>query len=149
MTSTLVIVPCGQKKIWAKHPGMGAVRADEAYTGTPFVVNREYARHFGDAWRVLSAKYGFIEPDFLIPEPYEVTFNKRTTGPISVEALRQQVAEQDLGQFQRVVGLGGIEYRKALEGAFAGTSVTLEFPFAGLPLGYALQATKRALQEQG
>lgn len=78
-----------------------------------------------------------------------MTFNKRKTGPISVEALRQQVAEQDLGRFQRVVGLGGIEYRKALEGAFAGTPVTLDFPFAGLPLGYALQATKRALQEQG
>jgi hypothetical protein len=126
---------------------MGAVRADTAYTGTPFVVNREYARHVGDAWMILSAKYGFIAPDFLIPEPYEVTFNKRQTGPISVEALRQQVVEQNLGRFQRVVGLGGAEYRKALEGAFAGTAVVLDFPFAGLPLGYALQATKRALQE--
>lgn len=34
------------------------MRAEEAYTGTPFVVNREYARSFGDAWVILSAKYG-------------------------------------------------------------------------------------------
>ncbi|GGK19295.1 hypothetical protein GCM10008955_10900 [Deinococcus malanensis] len=123
------------------------MRADEAYTGTPFIVNREYARRIGDEWVVLSAKYGFIAPAFLIPEPYEVTFNKRRTGPIAVEVLRQQVVAQDLLRFDRVIGLGGIEYRKVIELAFLDSAVELEFPFAGRPLGYALQATKQALPE--
>ncbi len=65
----LVIVPCGCSKIWDRDPKRGPVAAAEAYTGTPFRLNRQYAECFGDAWVVLSAKYGFIAPEFSIPEP--------------------------------------------------------------------------------
>ncbi len=47
--------------------------------------------YFGERWMVLSAKYGFIEPAFLIPGQYNVTFKKRSTGPIATADLRDQV----------------------------------------------------------
>lgn len=145
MSGTLVVVPCGASKIWAKQPQRGAVRAKDAYTGPPFVLHRQYAEQFGDAWVILSAKYGFLEPEELLPGPYEVTFKKASTQPISVAELQRQVRLQGLDQADEVVGLGGVEYRRAIEAAFQGLAPSLSFPFAGLSLGYNMQAVKRAL----
>lgn len=142
---TLVVVPCGSSKVWAKRPDAGAVPAKDAYTGGPFVMNRRYAERFGDDWVILSAKYGFLAPEDLIPEPYEVTFKRKGTNPIGFDALRRQVGERQLGAFDVVLGLGGAEYRAAIEAAFSGADAELRFPFAGLTLGRCLQATKRAL----
>jgi hypothetical protein len=33
MRGVLVIVPCGQAKIWDRHPQLGSVSARDAYTG--------------------------------------------------------------------------------------------------------------------
>ena len=76
-SSLLVVVPCGQGKIWDRHPGVGPTAAQGAYTGAPFRVNRAYAERFASRWVILSAKYGFIDPDFLIPESYNLTFKKK------------------------------------------------------------------------
>lgn len=141
---TLVVVPCGARKIWATHPDLGPVPAKDAYTGTPFKVNREYAESIGDDWVILSAKHGFLRPDDLIPGPYEVTFKRKKTGPVSMAVLWQQVGRLGLDRYGRVIGLGGIEYRQAIKEAF-GSAVELEFPFAGLELGYSLQAAKAAI----
>jgi hypothetical protein len=140
----LVIVPCGRSKIWDRAPSLGPVPASEAYTGAPFIVNRQYAERFGNAWVVLSAKYGFIHPAFLILGPYEVSFKHPRTNPISEDRLREQVRTLQLERFPVVVGLGGKEYRAAITAAFAGSPVHLVFPFAGLPLGKSMQAAKMA-----
>jgi hypothetical protein len=140
----LVVVPCGRSKVWARHPELGPVLAKDAYTGAPFKVNRAYAERIGNAWIVLSAKYGFIPPEALIAGPYEVTFKQSSTGPVAVDILRHQVDDLGLNRFDVIVGLGGKDYRAAIEGAFAGLSVRLAFPFAGLALGRAMQATKAA-----
>jgi hypothetical protein len=142
-TTTLVIVPCGRQKIWATRPGAGPVAARDAYTGPPFRLNRQYAERFGDCWVILSAKYGFIDPLFLVPGPYEVTFKSLATQPISPAVLREQA--RALAHASTIIGLGGQDYRAALQDAFSETGVTLVFPFAGLALGYSLQATKRAI----
>jgi hypothetical protein len=94
---------------------------------------------------VLSAKYGFIAPDFMIPGPYEVSFKHPGTGPIAFDRLRQQVQEQQSSRHLLIVGLGGKEYRAAVAAAFADSSARLVFPFAGLPIGKSLQAVKRAI----
>lgn len=146
MTSLLVIVPCGQGKIWDRYPNAGPVAARDAYTGAPFKVNREYAEKFGDRWAVLSAKYGFISPDFAIPGPYEVTFKRKQTHPIPLATLGEQVRDQSLGQFQLVIGLGGKEYVSVIREAFAPWPVRLVFPFAGLAIGKMMQATRRAIE---
>jgi hypothetical protein len=108
-------------------------------------VNRTYAERFGDAWVILSAKYGFIAPDFIITGPYEVTFKRPATGPVELEVLSRQIESLRLDQFAQVIGLGGKEYRAMLTRAFAGAPVELVFPFAGLPIGRAMQATNRAI----
>lgn len=142
----LVVVPCGSSKIWNREPSHGPIKAAQAYTGTPFKLNRQYAEQFGDDWVILSAKYGFISPDFEIPEPYEVTFNRKCTNPVSHEHLGQQVEEMQLDHYSWVVGLGGVAYRDAVTEAFASSPVHLVFPFAGLPIGRMLSATKHALE---
>jgi hypothetical protein len=143
---TLVIVPCGRSKIWDKEPDHGPASAEAAYTGVPFRLNREYAQRFGDRWVVLSAKYGFVEPDFVIPEAYEVTFKRKKSGPIGIDALRQCVESLGLHEYVTIVGLGGADYRQAIDAAFAPFGVSPVFPFAGLPIGKMMQATKRALE---
>ncbi len=142
----LVIVPCGRSKIWSKQPSAGPTPAANAYTGAPFTVNREYAEASGGEWVILSAKYGFLRPTDIIPGPYEVTFKNPSTGPIDIEALRDQVRQMGLDRYSEVVGLGGKEYRAAVERAFRGTPAMLCFPFSGLPIGKAMGATKRAIR---
>lgn len=142
-----VIVPCGRSKIWNREPNRGPTRAADAYTGTLFSLNRAYAEHFGNNWLILSAKYGFISPDFEIPENYEVTFSRKSTNPISNERLRQQIEEMQLNRYPVVIGLGGAAYREAVSAAFLPHQARLIFPFAGLSIGRMLQATKRALEQ--
>lgn len=138
----LVIVPCGKSKIWDKQPEHGPAPAIEAYTGAMFRLNRQYAAQFGDAWVMLSPKYGFIAPDFVIPEPYDISFRLPTTNPISADRLQRQMRDLGLDAYADVIGLGGAGYRGAIQAAFAGTSARLHYPFAGLPIGKMMQATK-------
>jgi hypothetical protein len=145
MKSLLVIVPCGQKKLWDRDSNAGPTAAKNVYTGSPFRVNREYAEHFAEKWVVLSAKYGFVEPDFQIPGPYNITFKRKSSGPITTAMLREQIRKLMLDRFSKVVGLGGKDYRQAINDAFEGMSVKPEFPFAGLQIGKMMQATKRAV----
>lgn len=148
LNTTLVIVPCGNAKVWNRDPEIGPTIAKDAYIGAPFKVNRQYAEKFGCRWVILSAKYGFIDPEYLLPGPYEVTFKRKSTGPIATEILAAQVVDLKLDQFDRVLGLGGKEYRTAIKEAFSSTQIDPEFPFAGLPIGKSMQAAKNAIENQ-
>lgn len=145
MAGVLIIVPCGKRKIWDRDPAHGPAKASDAYTGTLFRLNRAYAEKFGDRWLVLSAKYGFIEPDSIIPGPYDVSFKKKQSDPIVIESLHVQVAQLDLHEISTVVGLGGAEYRERVRLVFGNQVASLEYPFEGLKLGYMLQATKQVI----
>lgn len=146
--NVLVIVPCGSAKVWDRHPDAGPVMAKDAYVGSPFKVNRKYAEACCDRWVILSAKYGFIKPDFIISEPYEVTFNRKSSGPITDEALTKQMRAMRLSQYSEVIGLGGAAYRKRIEKVFEDTAVSLNFPFAGLAVGKAMQAINQEIEAQ-
>jgi hypothetical protein len=146
MPKLLVIIPCGKAKAWDRQPNLGPICARDAYTGPPFKANLAFAETFGARWVILSAKYGFIAPDFLIPGPYNVTFKDQATNPVVVATLRDQIREQRLDEFPKIIGLGGKEYRAMIEQAFAPFGCSLAFPFAGLDIGSAVQATKRAIQ---
>jgi hypothetical protein len=141
----LVIIACGSAKVWDRHPDEGPTAARQAYIGAPFKVHRAYAERFGDAWMILSAKYGFLRPDDLVAGPYNVTFKRRSSRPIDPASLHRQIREQGLDHFDQVIVLGGADYRARVKDAFASTSVQLHFPFAGLPLGQSLQAAKEAV----
>ena len=146
-SDTLVIVPCGKAKIWDRNPDAGPTSARDAYTGYPFRVNAAYAERFGTTWLILSAKYGFIDPSFLIPGPYDVSFNRRDSEPISIEKLNEQVRDQGLDCWRTVILLGGRHYREAVEAALDGTGAVIHSPFAGLPLGRMVRAARRAIEQ--
>jgi hypothetical protein len=138
------VVPCHQSKIWDRHPHAGPTPAKEAYAGPPFKVNRGFAERFGDMWVILSAKFGFLLPEDEVPGPYNITFKFPATHPIQFDSLMQPVTGRGLNGFQTVIGLGGADYRRAIEAAFSETNCRLLFPFAGLSLGRQMGAVKRA-----
>lgn len=138
----LVTVPCGQLKIWDKYPEAGPTAAADAYIGPP-------SRWIGDTLSWLAATGWSPSTAFCgLPMSSQVrTTPRANVGPrtaIGVAALREQVEQMSLDRYGEVIGLGGKEYRDAIQAAFEGTRVRLSFPFTGLPIGKALGGTKRA-----
>jgi hypothetical protein len=68
--SVLVVVPRVRSTIEDRESERRLVTVAEAYTGTLFPLSRQYVEGFGDAWVLLSAKYGLVAPNFSTPEPY-------------------------------------------------------------------------------
>jgi hypothetical protein len=141
----LVVIPCGSAKIWASNPHAGPTRARHAYVSSHFRNNLHYAETFGDTCLILSAKYGFITPDFVIPDSYEVTFKRKVTKPITPSQLADQVRQQHLERFSLVEVVAGADYADCVRTAFAHSSVRINCPLAGLPLGKGWQRVNRAL----
>jgi hypothetical protein len=137
MVKILVVVPCGKAKIWNRELDQGPTEARSAYIGAPFVVNKTFAEKFADRWVVLSAKYGFIDPDFIIPKNYNVTFKDTSTHPISKNALKNQLKEKNLQSYDFVIALGGEDYSSVVKDVFRGISNVVA-PAEGLPLGKAM-----------
>lgn len=143
---TLAIVQCGGRKIWKKEPRAGKMPAKEAYVSGYFRKNRAYAEKFANRWYILSAKYGFLEPNALI-QNYNVSFKEPRTKPISAENLRKDARARGLHRYSRVIVLGGALYADKVEETFQGTGCKVHRPFDGLRgIGYIQQAVSRALQ---
>jgi hypothetical protein len=105
---TLCVIPCGSKKIWDLDPGAGPTQAKDVCVGTFASKCRAYAEEFYPGnWVMLSAKYGFLRPDEIIPRWYNVSFNDPKTRPVTVEMLICMVEEKGLGDYERIVALGG------------------------------------------
>jgi len=137
----LVIVPCGSSKIWGKFPKSKATIAEEAYIGHPFKVNRTFAEKFADKWVILSAKYGFMDPDFPLRENYDVSFNDLATDPISLSELKAQVKRKGLESYEFVIALGGENYIEIVRELFKGAAKVIA-PAEGLPMGKAMSFIK-------
>jgi hypothetical protein len=134
---TLAVVSCGKRKIWDINPHAGPTAARDAYQGSPFKVNREYAEICSDRWVVLSAKYGFIDPDFRIPCNYNVTFDDSSSNPISIADLVRQAKDMALNRFDRVVVLGNRQYSDRVEAALSDIHCEIISPRVGLRTGEA------------
>ncbi|CAD6492389.1 MAG: hypothetical protein LAKADJCE_00296 [Candidatus Argoarchaeum ethanivorans] len=121
---TLCIVPCGNRKIWDKNPNAGPTKAKYVYVG-PFAKKcREYAtRFYLSSWCILSAKYGFLLPNYIVPGPYNVSFNDRKTNPITIKELSDQVKEKGLGNHERIVTLGGKNYVEMANEVFSSKEI--------------------------
>lgn len=141
----LVIVPCGKRKVWDKHPTIGAVRAKDAYISPYFKLCKEYAEHFSDGWIILSAKYGFIKPDFIIRRNYDITFKQADGRSILDTELREQVENLKLNRYTTVIVLGGNAYYKRIRKAFGDKNVKIKNPLEGLGIGRRQQKLKTAL----
>ncbi len=112
----LCIISCGGKKIWDGSSGRnaGPTPARNVYTGNFVCLNQKYAeRFYPDSWCILSARYGFLMPDDVVPGNYNV----RITDPeaISRENLREQAQRLGLDRFDRVVVVAGKDYVAAVQ----------------------------------
>lgn len=143
----LSIIPCGKKKIWDKKPEQGATKAKHTYIGTFHTLCRNYATEFTDQWVVLSAKHGFLLPDDVVDQNYDVTFNQKSNEIITLERLQQQVRAKQLDQYDELVILTGKKYKKVIEGSFDG-GLPKKFPLeAYRGMGYMQQALKSAVEK--
>ncbi|MDC3412720.1 hypothetical protein NC797_04675 [Aquibacillus sp. 3ASR75-11] len=145
----LGIIPCGNKKIWDKNEDVGPVRAKEAYIGTFHTLCEQYATTFLDRWVILSAKYGYLDPDDIVDGPYDVTFNQNSKEVIKTDFLQSQVKDKGLGQYKKIVVLTGKKYKPiVLESFEAHENGTILFPLLGTKgIGYMQQMLKRSLEE--
>jgi len=122
---------------------MGAVRARDAYTGPLTRMAIRYAERFHrGSWVILSAKYGFLSPDNIVPEPYNVTFKLKHTNPIGIEELIRQAQEKGLYRYDVVV-LGGKDYVEIVKKVFKNKRVIN--PLEGLSYGRKIKRLKEAL----
>jgi len=144
----LVIIGCGKSKVWDKNPSAGQQKASDAYTGPYFGTNKRFAESRGCDWMILSAKYGFIRPDFVIPGNYNVTFAKPSPHPISVQELKRKVEEQGLSRYDEITVLGGSDYVDRVRESFAHTHAKIEAPFAGYGMGQQMHVINEKLHEE-
>lgn len=146
-TDRIVVIPCGDQKIWDEDRPCGPVAAEEAYTSSYAEANRRYARHFGDAWLVLSAKYGMMTPRQRVPGDYNVSFEEPRSGPVPVSVLAAQAEALDIERFDTAVVLGGEDYRVAASRALESQEVEIAQPLAGLDLFESMSALSQAVRE--
>jgi hypothetical protein len=142
----LVVIPCGKRKIWNRNPGAGPQKARDAYTSAYFNVNRQYAESRHCDWMILSPKYGFMRPDFVIPGNYDVTFE--SPDAISMPELKRQVERRWLGNYANVTVLGGRVYVEKVRDAFSSTKAKIEAPFVGPRIGKQMGMIKKMLRDE-
>jgi len=131
---TLCIAPCGNRKIWKKNPNAGPTKAKDVYIGPYAGKCIKYAEAFyPSSWCILSAKYGFLFPDDIVPEPYNATFKKKKTDPITVDELSIQVKEKGLDKNDKIIVLGGQDYSNVIKEVFPGKDICE--PLYGLRMG--------------
>ena len=127
----LGILGCTKKKIWDQNPDIGPVPARSAYCGDKFISDHKKVEALTTRWIILSAKYGFIDPDFIIPQKYDVTFNpnyKSDEPPVSNDKLIQQIKDLGLDSFDtvRFFSSCGDLYEAKTREAFANISIRFE-----------------------
>ena len=122
----LCIIPCGKRKIWDKNPNIGPTTAKSAYMGSFTKKCKEYAiKYYPKSWCILSAKYGFLFPNDIIPGPYDVSFNNKDSKQISVKELSFLANEKALYKYEKIVILGGKNYIEIAKKVFAKKEINI------------------------
>lgn len=130
------IISCGANKIWNSNPSLTGVLAQNAYVGGYFNINKRYANHFYEDWFILSAKYGIIHKNFIIPGNYDVSFNNPKSNPVNVDFIQNQHIIRTLESYTTIEVLAGKKYFDILSKCLT----NLEWVFKGLPgMGYQQQ----------
>ncbi|MCH7477966.1 MAG: hypothetical protein IIA14_07685 [SAR324 cluster bacterium] len=112
--------------------------AKDLYDSPLFRKARAYAETRADAWYILSAKYGLVEPNAQI-SPYDRTLDnmgiaeRRPWGFAVFDQLRTQVGTGDT-----VVFLAGQRYREFIEKPLQECGVAVEVPMEGMRIGEQL-----------
>ena len=86
--------------------------------------------------------YGLIQPDIMIPEDYNVTFNDPDTNPITIQELSNQATKYS--DYECIIALGGKTYSNIVRELFKDKQVIP--PTYGLPIGKAMSKVKNAIE---
>lgn len=143
----LCIIPCGKAKIWDKNPNSGPTIAMHAYKSTLHYYCQSYAKRFFNDWVILSAKHGFLFPNDIVPENYDVAFQSNHPQIIDTRELKCQVTEKQLDSYSEIVVLAGAKHQKIVEQIFP-QPIKLVYPLKNFKgIGYILQGLKQALEQ--
>ena len=121
-------------------------KAKDLYVSPLFVKARAYVEKMGQPWFILSAQFGLVDPETVIP-PYELTLNAMGV------AARRAWASKVLGQLepllvdvQSLVFLAGQRYREHLAPALRERAIAVTVPMEGLRIGEQLSWLDRQLR---
>jgi len=108
------------------------------YTSAYFKKMRSYAEQYHADWRILSAKYGLLNPDGDLIAPYDETLSG--AGVAKKREWAEEVAEQldEQGLLSEDVTLvfhAGKDYYDELLPLIEDSKVTIEIPTKGLAIG--------------
>lgn len=113
-------------------------RAKDLYVSDWFRKARAYVEREGGEWRILSAKYGLVDPEEVI-QPYEKTLTTMRTAERRMWAAEVlDELELCLADVDAVVFLAGQRYREFLEPSLRSRGVALDVPMRGLSQGRQL-----------
>ena len=142
----LCIIPCGKKKIWDKHSNYGPMEAKDVYISPFGKACQAYATMFFESWVILSAKHGFLRPNDIVLENYDLAFDSKSDEVISIEQLQKQLVDKSLLQFDEIVLLAGKKHKKVVTKLYPEEMIT--YPLEGCKgIGYMLQRLKEAVKE--
>ena len=103
----LVLIACSKRK--ADRPR----KAKELYLGRLFQEAKQFAERRGYEYRIISAKFGLIDPDTIIA-PYDQTIRTKED-LLRVRELVLPRLEKMMERFERIIVFGGKKYRQVLE----------------------------------
>jgi hypothetical protein len=146
--TTICLVGCSKRKLSYAAP------AKDLYRSTLFQLSRRWAELYADAWAILSARYGVVDPEKVI-EPYDTTIADRSPFGqerltvkefgfwlyAGVQAWRSQFFTAN--QTPRLVVLAGRDYWSCL----VTHRLSVTAPLDGLSIGPRLQWLKRQIAE--
>jgi hypothetical protein len=113
--------------------------AKDLYTSTLFRGMRAFAEANADAWYILSAEHGLLDPD-QVTAPYERTLNKMGKAARQEWAARvQRQLAAVLPARAEVIILAGERYREGLVPLLESRGYGVSIPLQGLPFGRQLQ----------
>ncbi len=102
---------------------------------------------FFENWVILSAKHGFLRPNDIVLENYDLAFDSKSDKVISIEQLQKQMVDKSLLQFDEIVLLAGKKHKKVVTKLYPEEMIT--YPLEGCKgIGYMLQRLKEAVKEE-
>ncbi|HDR8463210.1 TPA: hypothetical protein QC311_004126, partial [Bacillus cereus] len=134
------------KKIWDKHSDYGPMEAKDVYISPFGKACQAYATMFFENWVILSAKHGFLRPNDIVLENYDLAFDSKSDEVINIEQLQKQMVDKSLLQFDEIVLLAGKKHKKVVTKLYPEEMIT--YPLEGCKgIGYMLQRLKEAVKE--
>lgn len=140
MGKKIVLVSCVSKKDDKPRS------AENLYLSQWFKKASAYAKLICDEWYILSAKFGLLSPNAIIP-PYDVTLNNMKSANRKLWA--QNVFEQlktIINPGDEIIFLAGTKYRENLISPLEKVGIQISIPMEGLRIGEQMSWLNKKIQ---